>query len=132
MTATPMGSQSPWRCQAQCRGYITPACGRRDRCAAGTDWQEEAAAACERLSFLKITTLLTAEEAKKKKAISRFQKLNWRSAKGNSVCCRGLDNKMLCAFGPDIWGKASGTGQTSTPHTFVSNWTVGLTVIASP
>lgn len=27
---------------------------------------------------------------------------------------------MLCAFGPDIWGKASGTGQPSAPHTVSS------------
>lgn len=120
--------RAPGAASPQCRGYITAACGRRAQCAAGTDWQEEAAAASKWLSFLKITTLLTAEE----KAISRFQKANWRSAKGNSVCCRGLDNKMQCAFGPDIWGKASGTGQPSAPHTVSSNWTVGLTVIASP
>lgn len=61
-----MGSQSPWgSAKPQCRGYITPAYGRRDQCAAGTDWLEEAAAACKWLSFLKITTLLTAEEGKK-------------------------------------------------------------------
>ena len=123
--------RAPGAAKPQCRGYITPAYGRCDRCAAGTDWREEAAAACKWLSFLKNHHAAHCRGGEKK-AISRFQKLNWRSAKGNSVCCRGLDNKMLCAFGPDIWRKASGTGQTSTPHIFVSNWTVGLIVIASP
>lgn len=46
-----------------------------------------------------------------RKAVSRFQKLNWRSAKGNSVCCRGLDNKMLCIWagymGKSKWRRAA-------------------------
>lgn len=49
---------------------------------------------------------------RKKGNIKFSETLNWRSAKANSVRCRGLGNKMPCAFGPDVWGKANGTGQS--------------------
>lgn len=92
----------------------------------------DVAAAWESLSSKKKKKSLHCSLQSIKGDIYFSENLTWRSAKGKTVCCKGFNNEMLCAFGPDVWGKAKGPMAVSSPETVFNNWTVGLTVKTSP